>query len=58
MHRPGGLLGTVAEYRRLHGDLTLPNYGTRELISAGMVATGLTLVSLSAWPRRPREAPS
>ncbi len=46
---PGGFSGSVAEYRRLHGDLTIPNYGLRELISLGMVATGLTFVALGAW---------
>lgn len=46
---PSEFSGSVAEYRRLHGDLTLPNYGTRVWISLGVVATGLTSLALGAW---------
>lgn len=45
----GGGSESVAEYRRLHGDPTLPNYGTREWVSLATVATGLTVLALGAW---------
>lgn len=54
---PEGFRGSLAEYReRFHPTMSRPTWEWM-LISAAVVAVGLALAAVGAWPRR-RTAPS